>query len=93
MLTDDLQAMLDIQAIGLSGRGISLHEKNLPLRQLGLGSSRLFVAALQDQARANASIALIDEVEHGLEPHRIARLLRQLKAPKKDGNPSPLLII
>ncbi|MFK4496331.1 putative ATP-dependent endonuclease of OLD family [Bradyrhizobium japonicum] len=85
-VTDDLQAMLDIQAVGLSGRGISLHEKNLPLRQLGLGSSRLFVAALQDQARVNASIALIDEVEHGLEPHRIARVLRQLKAPKKDGS-------
>lgn len=85
-VTDDLQAMLDIQAMGLSGRGISLHEKNLPLRQLGLGSSRLFVAALQDQARANASIALIDEIEHGLEPHRIARLLRQLKATKADGS-------
>lgn len=79
----DLQAMLDVQAIGLSGGGISLHDKDLPLRRLGLGSARLFVAALQDQARANASVALIDEIEHGLEPHRISRLLRQLKLTKE----------
>ena len=82
---DNLQAMLDVQAVGLSGGGISLHDKDLPLRRLGLGSSRLFVAALQDQARANASVALIDEVEHGLEPHRISRLLRQLKLSKDEG--------
>ena len=81
---DGLHAMLDVQALGLSGGGISLHDGDLPLRRLGIGSSRLFTAALQDYARANASVALIDEVEHGLEPHRISRLLRQLK--RKDQN-------
>ena len=30
-------------------------------------------------------MALIDEVEHGLEPHRISRLLRQLKREEADG--------
>ena len=82
---DALHAMLDVQAMGLSGGGISLHDGNLPLRRLGVGSSRLFTAALQDYARAKASVALIDEVEHGLEPHRISRLLRQLKKEKADG--------
>jgi putative ATP-dependent endonuclease of the OLD family len=81
-VSDDLQAMLDVQAVGLSGGGISLHDGDLPLRRLGIGSARLFIAALQDHARTNASVALIDEVEHGLEPHRISRLLRQLKEPK-----------
>lgn len=82
---DRLHAMLDVQAMGLSGGGISLHDGDLPLRRLGIGSSRLFTAALQDYARAKASVALIDEVEHGLEPHRIARLLRELKKEKADG--------
>jgi putative ATP-dependent endonuclease of OLD family len=82
---DQLHAMLDVQAIGLSGGGISLHDGDLPLRRLGVGSSRLFTAALQDYARAKASVALIDEVEHGLEPHRISRLLRELKKEKADG--------
>jgi putative ATP-dependent endonuclease of the OLD family len=80
-----LHAMLDVQAMGLSGGGISLHDGDLPLRRLGVGSSRLFTAALQDYARAKASVALIDEVEHGLEPHRISRLLRELKKGKADG--------
>jgi putative ATP-dependent endonuclease of OLD family len=81
---DKLQAMLDVQAVGLSGGEISLHDGDLPLRRLGIGSARLFIAALQDYARANASVALIDEVEHGLEPHRISRLLRQLKKEKDE---------
>jgi hypothetical protein len=82
---DNLQAMLDVQAMGLSGGGISLHDGNLPLRRLGVGSARLFTAALQDYARADASVALIDEIEHGLEPHRISRLLRELKKEKHEG--------
>jgi predicted ATP-dependent endonuclease of OLD family len=82
---DRLHAMLDVQAMGLSGGGISLHDGDLPLRRLGVGSSRLFTAALQDYARAKASVALIDEVEHGLEPHRLSRLLRQLNKEKVDG--------
>jgi putative ATP-dependent endonuclease of the OLD family len=82
---DALHAMLDVQAMGLSGGGISLHDGDLPLRRLGVGSSRLFAAALQDYARAEASVALIDEVEYALEPHRISRLLRQLKQDKAAG--------
>ncbi len=84
-VSDKLHAMLDVQAMGLSGGGVSLHDGDLPLRRLGVGSSRLFTAALQDYARAKASVALIDEVEHGLEPHRISRLLRQLEKEKDDG--------
>jgi putative ATP-dependent endonuclease of OLD family len=84
-VSDHLHAMLDVQAMGLSGGGVSLHYGDLPLRRLGVGSARLFTAALQDYARANASVALIDEVEHGLEPHRISRLLRQLEKEKDEG--------
>ncbi|WP_038953988.1 MULTISPECIES: AAA family ATPase [Bradyrhizobium] len=89
LVSDRLHAMLDVQAMGLSGGGISLHDGDLPLRRLGVGSSRLFTAALQDYARAKASVALIDEIEHGLEPHRISRLLRELKKE----NVEPLEII
>ncbi len=84
-VSNELHAMLDVQAIGLSGGAISLHDDNLPLRRLGVGSSRLFTAALQDRARSKASVALIDEVEHGLEPHRISRLLRQLTQETVEG--------
>jgi putative ATP-dependent endonuclease of the OLD family len=65
-----------------------LHDDNLPLRRLGTGSSRLLVAALQHDAGPE-HIALIDEIEHGLEPHRIARLLKYLKTPKGPNDFAP----
>lgn len=77
-------AELDVQGVSISAGGISLHDGKLPLRRLGTGSSRLIVSALQHDA-GSSNIALIDEVEHGLEPHRIARLLRYLKSPDADG--------
>ena len=42
---------------------------------LGLGSSRLLVAGLQNRVADTASIALVDEVEIGLEPHRRSNIL------------------
>jgi hypothetical protein len=75
-------AELDVQGVSITSGGIALHDSSLPLRRLGTGSSRLLVAALQYDA-GPPHIAIIDEIEHGLEPHRVARLLRYLKAPKE----------
>ncbi|RWY77371.1 hypothetical protein EHI44_33450 [Rhizobium leguminosarum] len=74
-------AELDVQGVSLTSGGISLHDGNLPLRRLGTGSARLLVSALQHDA-GPPHIAIIDEIEHGLEPHRVARLLKYLKTPK-----------
>ena len=82
-------AELDVQGVSITAGGISLHDGKLPLRRLGTGSSRLIVSALQHDA-GGSHIALIDEVEHGLEPHRIARLLKYLRAPSiGDGKAAP----
>ena len=51
----------------------------MPLRRLGLGSKRMLTTGLQKQALRAPHITLFDEVEVGLEPHRIARLLQHLK--------------
>lgn len=75
------RAELDVQGVSITSGGIALHDGSLPLRRLGTGSSRLLVAALQHDAGA-PHIAIIDEIEHGLEPHRVARLLKYLKTPK-----------
>jgi predicted ATPase len=74
------RADLDLDASTISSGGIALHDGGLPLRRLGTGSSRLIVAALQ-HAAGSPNISLIDELENGLEPHRIARLLKYLKTP------------
>jgi putative ATP-dependent endonuclease of OLD family len=83
------KAELDIQSVSVNAGGIALHDGDLPLRRLGTGSSRLLVSALQHDAASQSHIALIDEIEHGLEPHRIARLLKYLQTPEiGTGEPS-----
>ncbi len=75
------KAMLDAHSVSFSGGTISLHDgAGVPLRDLGLGSARLLVAGLQRAAAEQSTIILIDELEHGLEPHRIIRLLGSLGA-------------
>ena len=87
----EVKALLDAASVSFSGGTISLHDEfGVPLRGLGLGSNRLLIAGLQRQAAANASIILIDELEHGLEPHRIIMLLTALGA--KD-TPAPLQVL
>lgn len=83
---DDVKAMLDAHSVSFSGGTISLHDQDgIPLKGLGIGSTRLLIAGLQKRASEQATMILIDELEHGLEPHRIMRLLGSLGA--KDSNP------
>jgi hypothetical protein len=78
---ESVKAMLDGQSISISGGIISLHDENgVPLRGLGVGSTRLLVAGLQRKSVEQSSIILVDELEYGLEPHRIIRLLGSLGA-------------
>jgi hypothetical protein len=74
------QALLDIRGVSFSGGAIALHDnRNVPLKNLGTGSSRLLVTGLQNHT-GTSSVTIIDEVEHGLEPYRILRLLDELGA-------------
>jgi hypothetical protein len=83
-------ALLDANSVSIGDGAVSLHsESGIPLRSLGTGSARLLVAGLQRKAADTATIALVDEVEHGLEPHRLARLLDSLGAKEA---PSPLQV-
>lgn len=73
------KALLDAHSVSFSGGTIALHnEAGIPLRGLGTGSARLLVAGLQRKAAKEATVILIDEVEHGLEPHRLVRLLQSI---------------
>lgn len=75
------QAMLDAHAVSVGDGAIALHSQSgIPLRSLGTGSARLLLAGLQREAAQAATIALVDEVEFGLEPHRLKRLLDSLGA-------------
>jgi putative ATP-dependent endonuclease of the OLD family len=81
------QALLDSHSVSITDGAIALHDANgVPLRSLGTGSSRLLVAGLQRAAAQAAPIVLVDELEFGLEPHRLTRLLHALGA--KENPPS-----
>lgn len=75
------KAMLDSHSVSFGTGTIALHnEFGVPLRGLGIGSTRLLIAGLQRRAARGASIVLADELEYGLEPHRITRFLGSLGA-------------
>lgn len=77
----NVKAMLDANSVSFAAGTISLHDANsIPLKNLGIGSTRLLIAGLQRKAAESSSVILIDELEYGLEPHRIIRLLGSLGA-------------
>ncbi len=84
------QALLDAHAVSFGAGSVVLHNlQGIPLRGLGTGSTRLLVAGLQRKAgvATGASILLGDELEHGLEPHRLIRFLHALGSKTE---PAPL---
>jgi hypothetical protein len=79
-------ALLDAHSASFAEGAIALHDSSgVPLRSLGAGSARLLVAGLHKEAAKATSIVISDEVEIGLEPHRISLLLKSLGA--KDESP------
>lgn len=88
----EVKALLDIESFSVGGGSISLHNaKGVPLQNLGTGSTRLLLASLQRRAAASSSIILLDELEYGLEPHRIIRLVDSLGA--KESEPSTQVFV
>lgn len=77
-------ALLDAHSVSFGDGAISLHsESGIPLRNLGTGSARLLIAGLHRAAAEAANIVLVDEIEFGLEPHRLTRLLNSLGSKEK----------
>lgn len=74
-----LSPRIDVQRQSMTTGAISLHENNVPLRNKGNGSKRLIAAAMQIKLHGGKNIALVDEIEVGLEPHRIRGLIQRLR--------------
>lgn len=70
---------------GLATRGaggLALHDGPIPMRLSGLGTRRLLTLGVQREVASGGGVILVDEVEHGLEPFRVRRLLRELLSPR-----------
>jgi len=86
---------LDASSLSVAAGALSLHDGKVPTRRAGLGTRRLLAVAMQREAAAQSGLTIVDEFEHGLEPHRIRRLLRVLRgrAPEGDGLAKGQLIL
>ena len=74
-----------------SANALLLHDEDIPLTGYGLGTRRLISLAIQEKAFSGGEILLIDEVEYGLEPHRLHHLLRHLKKRTAEGSGQVLM--
>lgn len=77
---NEIKAHLDIKKLSVKESGVSLHDGNVPLRLSGSGTQRLMGLALQMGLQDKGGISLIDEIEYGLEPHRICQVLSLLRS-------------
>ena len=78
-VSEAYKAHLDLSSINLKIGGLALHDGDIPLRQLGLGSRRMLLCGIQQMGLEEGHITLFDEVEFGLEPHRISRLIKHVR--------------
>jgi ABC-type nitrate/sulfonate/bicarbonate transport system ATPase subunit len=86
--TTTYRAGLDMQRTAMTLSGIAVHDGTVPVRLSGLGTRRLVSLAIQRTSVKAGAIVLIDEIEHGLEPHRIRyalKVLRDSVDPRDDG--------
>lgn len=83
-INDSYEPGLELGRSGMSSSAIALHDSGVPLRLAGLGTRRLATLAIQKSAMSEGAIVLVDEIEHGLEPHRILGGIAQLKADQRD---------
>ena len=82
-LDGEITNQLVMKSNGIS-TAVELYDYKMPLSQHGLGSRRLMSIGLNVNATDGASLLLIDEVETGLEPHRVCSLIGELKRSHKD---------
>lgn len=74
-----------------SANALLLHDGNIPLTAYGLGSRRLTSLAIQARAVPGNAVITIDEIEYGLEPHRVAHLLEKLRRQSRENEVQVLL--
>ena len=67
-VSSSYKAHLDSEAISIHVGGLALHDGEMPLRQLGLGSKRMLTTGLQKQALRTGHITLFDEVKSAWSP-------------------------
>ena len=78
---------LEAKDIHFSISKLSLHDKNgVPYRLKGKGTKRLLSTSIQLATVKDGGITLIDEIEQGLEPDRVKKLVNLIKTTTQESN-------
>lgn len=72
-------------SVGSTSAALVLHNDAVPLTQYGLGSRRLLSLSIQEGALDGNSVIGIDEIESGLDPHRLSHVLGYLRCRATEG--------
>lgn len=83
-INQDYGPDLELGRGGFNSGSIALHDGSVPVRLAGLGTRRLATLAVQRSAISEGAIVLVDELEQGLEPHRVLGAMAQLKKWQKE---------
>lgn len=78
-LNSQLGLEIEMKNFDLNISNIGISDGLIPLNKKGTGTKRLLSSILNLEGDNNKNCILIDEIEHGLEPYRIADLLYKLK--------------
>jgi predicted ATPase len=70
---------LELGRGGFNSGSIALHDGTTPVRLSGLGTRRLATLAIQRASIMEGAIVLVDEIEQGLEPHRVLGAVSALR--------------
>lgn len=89
---DAYKAHLDLASINLKVGGLSLHDGEIPLRQLGLGSRRMLQCGIQKAGLEEGHITLFDELEFGLEANLLLPSTTQWAAVNRTPFPTKVAV-
>ncbi len=76
---------IDFRNSEIGYSNINIYDGNVPLQLNGTGTKRLMSSALNINSLNPNSIVLIDEIEYGLEPYRLRKLIKNLKEKNANG--------
>lgn len=82
-LNNELGVEIELKSSDLNTSNIGISDGKVPINRKGTGSKRLLSSILNLGSNTDSSVILIDEIEYGLEPYRIADLLSKLKKSQK----------
>ncbi len=76
-------SLAQIDVPPLTGAALTLHADGIPVAVAGLGSRRLLALGIEFAGTASGGIVCLDELESGLEPHRVRHMIQALIAEAK----------